>query len=149
MMIETKYLGNVEIDKSKVLTFPSGLPGFIEEKEFVLLNFPGSETFQILQSVGNKELAFIVTNPYHFYNDYEFKLDEQIRENLKIKHTEDVLVLAIVTLKESISQSTMNLKAPLIINREQKCGKQYILNDQTYSMKTLLAPTEELQAKGE
>lgn len=149
MKIETKYLGPVEIDEEKVLTFSSGLPGFTDEKKFALLNFPDSDTFQILQSMKTSNLAFIVTNPYQFYNDYEFKLDKQIRENLQIKQAENVLVLAIVTLKETIYESTMNLKAPLIINRELKYGKQYILNDQTYSMKTLLAPEEELRAKGE
>lgn len=149
MLIETKYLGEVEIDESKLLTFPSGLPGFNDEKQFVLLNFPGSDTFQILQSVANKNLAFIVTNPYHFYDDYEIKLDNQIRTVLQIERPDDVLILAIVTLKDTIYKSTMNLKAPLIINRNSMHGKQYILNDQTYSMKTLLAPTEELRAKGE
>lgn len=149
MIIETKYLGEVEIDKSKILTFQSGLPGFVDEKEFVLLNFPENELFQILQSVNNINLAFIVTNPYEYYSDYEIKLDTQIRENLKIKQTSDVLVLAVVTLKDTIYKSTMNLKAPLIINQELKYGKQYILNDQTYSMKTLLTPSETLRVKGE
>src|SRR5690625_3489191 len=124
MKIETKYLGTVQIDEDKVLTFSHGLPGFDDEKKFVLLNFPSSDLFQILQSITNADLAFIVVNPYHFYHDYEFQLDEKIRKNLEIKASDDVLVLAIVTLKDTIYESTMNLKAPLIINRKLKQGKQ-------------------------
>jgi len=149
MIIKTKYLGDVEIAENKILKFESGLPGFNDEKEFALLNFPGNETFQILQSISNENLAFIVTNPYHFYTDYEFTLNAQIRESLQIEQSDDVLVLAIVTLKDTINKSTMNLKAPIIINRKLKYGKQYIINDDSIPMRALLAPPEEITVKGE
>lgn len=149
MNIETRHLGKIEIDKEKTINFPAGLPGFNDETKFVLLNFPESDTFQTLQSVENKELAFIVTNPYHFYQDYEFSLDDSIREALDIKDVKDVSVLAIVTLQDTLYTSTMNLKAPLIINHNSKKGKQYILNDDDYSMKQVLILQETLQAKGD
>ena len=37
MKIKTAYLGEVEIDPSQILQFEHGIPGFEEEKQFVLL----------------------------------------------------------------------------------------------------------------
>src|SRR5690625_243661 len=126
--VQTKYLGTVEIDKSKIIQFPSGIPGFIDELEFVLLDLPGHSIFQTLQSVKTSELAFIVVNPYHFYKKYEFRLEKYLLESLQIKSEQDVIVLAIVTLKQPFTRSTINLKAPLIINSNVSLGKQYVLN---------------------
>lgn len=137
MKIETKYFGQISVDQNKVIHFVTGLPGFDEEKEFVLLKLSGTslEAFQMLQSIKTPGLAFVVTNPYYFYKDYEFRLNKTIKDLLKIEQQEDVLVLTIVTLKSPFDQSTINLKAPLIINLNRKLGKQYILNDENYPTK--------------
>ncbi|SHF89204.1 flagellar assembly protein FliW [Ornithinibacillus halophilus] len=133
--ILTKYFGEMEIEEDKIINFPSGLPGFIEETSFILLELPGSPVFQILQSIHNRDIAFVVANPYHFYEDYSFDLDDHLLTSLEINTEEDVMVLSIVTLKDPFSTSTINLKAPIIINHMKKRGKQYILNIDDYSIR--------------
>mgnify|MGYP001412447406 CR=1 FL=1 len=135
MIIQTKYLGKIEVDKEKVIYFEEGLPGFVDERQFVLLHLPGNEVFQTMQSVNNPHLAFIVTSPYHFYESYEVKLDDSIIQKLKIKQEEEVAIYTIVTLKDPFHTSTINVKAPLVINLTNQLGKQYILNDEEYSTK--------------
>lgn len=148
MNINTKYLGKMDIDKSKVIQFESGLPGFLEEKEFVMLDIPDNTLLQILQSVATPELAFFVTNPHFFYQDYQFRLDEQVVDMLKIQDKKGIIILSILTIKDPFRLSTINLKAPLIINWPTKLGKQVILNDEKYDMKaTITLPTT--QGKGE
>ncbi len=142
MKLMTKYLGAVEVDPAKILQFPGALPGFPDEKEFIILDLPNNSVFQLLQSTKTEELAFVITNPYFFYKDYEIKLEDDLLNNLQIKEQEDVAVYAIVTLNEPFKNSTMNLQAPLIINANKFIGKQYILNDHRYSSKTPLQPVE-------
>lgn len=139
MKIETKYLGEMEIDESKIIHFESGLPGFLDEKSFVVLDIPGNDVLQILQSVTTPELAFIVTNPHYFYEDYEFKLEDSIVELLGIKKKEEIVVMSILTVRDPFPTSTINLKAPLIINWANKRGKQVVLNDEKYSMKASIS----------
>ena len=139
MKIETKYLGEMEIDESKIIHFESGLPGFLDEKSFVVLDIPGNDVLQILQSVTTPELAFIVTNPHYFYEDYEFKLEDSIVELLGIKKKEEIVVMSILTVRDPFPTSTINLKAPLIINWANKRGKQIVLNDEKYSMKASIS----------
>lgn len=148
MQLQTKYVGNIEVAEDKVIHFPNGLPGFAEEKQFIVLDIPGNPIFLTLQSMMTPDLAFIVTNPYHFYANYEFKLDKNIQEQLQIHSEEDIHVLSIVTLKEPFATSTLNLKAPIIINDKQKLGKQYILLEEDYPTKAPLAEHAE-QVEGE
>lgn len=149
MKIETKYLGDMEITDSKIIQFSSGLPGFIDETKFVLLDLPDNTAFQILQSVNTPSIAFIVTNPYHFYQNYSIDLDDGIISNLQIENDKDVVVLVIVTVKDPFNTSTINLKAPIIINSQTKRGKQYILNMDDYPSKAAIAPSISSAGKGE
>lgn len=149
MHIQTKYLGEIEIEEEKVIHFPAGLPGFVNETEFIILDLSGNPIFQILQSIKSVNTAFIVTNPYHVYQDYSVNLDDQILEFLQINNDKEVVVLTIVTLKKPFDRSTINLKAPIIINAASKRGKQYILNGNNYSTKASIAPINASIVKGE
>ncbi|WP_375153656.1 flagellar assembly protein FliW [Geobacillus stearothermophilus] len=54
MNIDTKYHGTVAVKEEDIICFPHGLPGFADEKRFVLL--PLADTpFVILQSVETPE----------------------------------------------------------------------------------------------
>lgn len=149
MKIQSKYLDELTIDQSKIIQFHSGIPGFLEETEFILLDLPGNTIFQTLQSINTSELAFIVTSPYDFYPDYEFKLNSQLLEKLEIKKKEEIVVLTIVTLVSPFKSSTINLKAPIIINSIRKLGKQHILNDENYPTKALITSSNAAKAKGD
>jgi flagellar assembly factor FliW len=139
MNIETKYFGCMNIDEKKVIRFENGLPGFYDEKAFALIDFPDNPVFQILQSVTAAHVAFIVTNPYHFHKDYEFDLNEQVKEELGISKIEQVKILSILTLRDPFDQSTINLQAPLIMNSELLIGQQVIVSD-NISPRTPLQP---------
>lgn len=149
MKITTKYLGEIEIDESKRIKFESGIPGFPEETSFILLNFPGDQlsAFQVLQSLNTPDLAFIVTNPYYFYEDYEFELEGSLVEQLGIINEEDVIVLTIVTVKSPFSNSTINLKAPLIINYKTRLGKQFILQTDQYETRAPISVPQTEEGK--
>ncbi|RCW74725.1 flagellar assembly protein FliW [Saliterribacillus persicus] len=135
MIIETKYFGEVDIKEEEKIHFPQGLPGFTDEKEFILLNFEDNDLFQVLQSVKQANPAFFVVNPFIFLKDFEFELDDQTIEQLKIESEEDVQVFSIVTLKDPMPASTTNLQAPIVINQKKLIAKQYITKSQKYSTK--------------
>jgi flagellar assembly factor FliW len=135
MIIATKYLGEIEIDKEQLIRFENGLPGFLEEKEFVFLPLSEDGLFSFLQSVTNSELAFITTNPFSVYKDYEFDLPETDEKLLDIKDNKDIFVQVIVTLNKTLEESTVNLQAPLIINGKK--GKQVILDTHQMSKHAL------------
>lgn len=129
MLINTKFLGEVEIKESEILTFEQGLPGFPDNTKFILLALDADLPLALLQSTEEAAISFIVAFPYAFKKDYAFDLSEEDKEQLQIESEDDVLAYSIVTLKESFADSTLNLLAPVIINNRTKQGKQIVLQD--------------------
>ncbi|MRH41973.1 flagellar assembly protein FliW [Aquibacillus halophilus] len=135
MHLHTKYFGEIKVNQQDIITFPQGVPGFQDEKEFVLLPLEDNPVFQVLQSTNEQELAFIVVNPFLFVKDYEFDIDENTIESLDIQSETDVQILSIVSLREPFETSTANLQAPIVINQVKKIGKQYITNIKKFATK--------------
>lgn len=139
MKIKTAYLGEVEIEPSQILQFEHGIPGFEGEKQFVLLPIENNDAFHVLQSIQTEHLAFIVTNPYDITTNYNFEIDEAIVDTLLIENPIEVAVLSIVSLKDTIEQSTINLKAPIVWNTTNNKAKQVILNNDHYEIRHLIS----------
>ncbi|MGB3566281.1 MAG: flagellar assembly protein FliW [Priestia megaterium] len=135
MKISTSYHGDIEIDNQQTLTFNQGIPGFLEETEFVILPLPEAEAFQVLQSIQTKELAFIITDPFQFFLDYDFHLEPQEIEKLQLQQAEDAAVYVLLTMSDSVENITANLQAPVIINTKQQLAKQVILMNTAYETK--------------
>ncbi|WP_130293715.1 flagellar assembly protein FliW [Fictibacillus sp. BK138] len=131
MILHTKFEETIEVNESEILQFEHGLPGFEDEKQFVLLPIEGTP-FSTLQSVTTKELAFFTTNPFLFFKEYDFELIESVQEQLKIKKEADVQVQVILTIQDPLEKSTANLQAPVVINVKKKLAKQVVLSDNRY-----------------
>ncbi|RFB11030.1 flagellar assembly protein FliW [Bacillus sp. HNG] len=132
MKIDTKYHGEIHIDENEVISFINGIPGFLDEKKFVILPFGEDTGISIMQSVGNAQLAFVVTNPFLFYKQYHFIIDDQVVEQLQLESEQDVLVYVILTVQDPFEKTTANLQAPVVINNKKNLGKQVILTNTLY-----------------
>ncbi|MBT2625232.1 flagellar assembly protein FliW [Bacillus sp. HU-1818] len=135
MFIKTKYHGQTNVKEEQMIVFESGLPGFSEEKQFVILPLSEDSPFVVLQSVVTENLAFIVVSPFVFFKDYEFDLSESAAELLEIENIEDVEVMTILTMEEPFEKSTANLLAPIIVNRKNMLAKQVVLHNSSYTTK--------------
>lgn len=147
MNIQTKFHGDIEISTDQLWTFPKGIPGFENEHEFVLLPIEGNNTFQVLQSTNQSEVAFVVTNPYTYVDDYSFEIDEPTIDALQIEKQEDIFVLSVLTLKQPFEKSTINLQAPLIFQMNNRKAKQMILNDNRFNLRHPIGSAIEKGAK--
>ncbi|MER2027844.1 MAG: flagellar assembly protein FliW [Solibacillus sp.] len=143
MKIQTAYMDDIEINEADIIHFQHGLPGFEEERQFILLSISNESIYQVLQSINTKEIAFIVASPFIATKNYSFELDEATVEVLHINHEREVAVLGIVTLKETLASSTINLKAPIVLNTTNKQAKQVILEDSTFTIHYALNPQKE------
>lgn len=135
MKIATKYYGEIEVNREEVITFSKGIPGFLEEEKFTLLPLNDEDVFFLLQSLKTPDLAFMITDPFAFYKEYDFNLASHYMTELDITSEKNVMVYAFVTMRDPFLESTINLQAPLILNREQKRGRQIILTGTDYKTK--------------
>lgn len=143
MRVHTKHFGDLEIDESKIITFPEGLPGFEQVKQFTIIDDKEDSPFKWLQGVDNPQLALVMITPYYFRPDYEVDIADSEVAILEIQDSQDVVVYSIVVIPEDTSRMTANLKAPVLINMKNNRGKQVIMEKGNYSVKHYIL--EELQ----
>lgn len=134
MKIITKFHGEQEINIKEVIHFDSGIPGFPDEKEFIIL--PMIDTpFLVLQSIHTAMVAFIIMDPFIVFEDYEFDLPEEVLNGLEVNSKTDVAIFVILTVQEPFDETTANLQAPIILNQKNKLAKQFIINKSNYTTK--------------
>lgn len=144
MDVSTNRFGTVEIDADRVLTFPSGLLGFRNFTKFVLLQ-PNSEgVFMWLQSAESPELAFVVTDPSLFIQDYEIPIRPDQLKALALESLDDAQVLIIVNRYGT--NLTGNLQGPIVINVSTRIGEQLVLADQRWSTRDKLVDLSQVTA---
>lgn len=139
MEINTASFGKIDLDESKIIHFQDGIPGFENEKRFtVILNEDIDNPFHYLQSVESEDLSFVIMNPFDIFPEYEFNIPQTSKEKLNIENENQVIVYTIVVVPKDIEKMTTNLQGPIIINTDEKKGKQIILDDNRYTTKHLL-----------
>ena len=117
-----------------IISFPLGLLGFEQIKQYHLLARTEEAPFLWLQRLDDRNLGFLVVTPLDCGLTYQPDLHPDDVEFLKLHSPEDALVLNIVTLR-SDQQATLNLKGPVVINRRTLIGKQVVpVNAAEYSV---------------
>lgn len=137
MLINTDYLGEVEVDEEQIYTFSEGLYGFPDSRRFVFVGQMTAEfPFIWMQSLDEDRAVFIVTNPFLFKEDYDFEINEAAVEALGLNGLDEAGVYALVVIPENTQDTTANLKSPVILNLKNKKGRQIILaEDYPYKFK--------------
>jgi flagellar assembly factor FliW len=146
--ISTSRFGEIEIDEANIVHFKDGIPAFEDEHEFVILPYEEESPYYFMQSLKSPELAFLLTVPFLFFQDYSFELDDRTVEELDITNNDKVYYYALITIPNgSIRYMTANLVAPIVLNTENMQAKQVILEKSEYTTKHRLFP-EPAKKKG-
>ena len=134
MNVLTKAYGPIEVNENQKISFPSGLFGFETVKDYVLIDAE-QQPFYWLQSIDEKEIAFVLINPFLFRPDYEMNIDNDELAPIGITDPEKALIFSIVTIPHDGNPMTANLQGPLVINRDSKRGIQAVLTDPRWKTK--------------
>lgn len=123
--IKNTRFGDLDFPSSEVFTFPDGLVGFSDEHEFALIRNGGASNFLWLQSIHNPALAFPITDPLNFVEDYA---PVEIEEDEKIYTT--------VSLSPGNPHDmSLNLAGPISLNLSSRTAKQIVLECEAYTTK--------------
>ena len=142
MKIQTNYFGEVEYSREDVVTFPAGLYGFEEEKEYLMIPFEGSSILYSLQSVKTPMLSFILLHPFSLDPGYAPVLQPEELKTLKVEKSEDLYYYVLCALKTPSSESTVNMRCPVAINPDTQTAMQVVLEDDRWQMRQRLAEFE-------
>ena len=124
--IQTTRFGELELPATSVIDLFAGLIGFPQFHHFVIIDY--TAPFSWLQSTQSSELAFVIINAAEFGENYVFDLPVTDRD-LDIQPTDEVAIFNIASIRPNPGDSTVNLKAPVIVNLRNRRGRQIILDD--------------------
>ena len=134
MIIQTTRFGEINIENQEIICFSNGIPGFPSLQKYTLIIIENSP-FYFLQSVENGSLAFIMVSPFEFYPMYEFELSSSVLFELGNPKIDEIRVLNIATVPDSLKDATVNLIAPIVWNATTRRAAQVILQDTVYHTK--------------
>ncbi len=136
MKITTKLFKEIEVDEDKLITFPQGIIGFPELKDFLLIHDSESEGgIRWMQSIQEPAFAMPVIDPLIVMPDYNPCIEDDLLTPLGKMTDDNTLVLVTITVPHEIENMTVNLKAPIIINGENRIANQIIAEDDRYVVK--------------
>ena len=144
--IATRYFGEVEIEEEKIIHFDDGIPGFDEYKDYTIIYDIESDresTFSWLQCVTEQELAFPIVNPFRVREDFNPIVEDELLKQLGDYEMEDLAVFLIATVPSDVTKTTVNLKAPIIINTKNQKAIQIIVENEDYEIRHALIKEDE------
>lgn len=125
MKLFTRDLGEIEIDEKDIVTFTGPIFGFEKYRRFVFLYQEDlSEHFIWLQSVEEPQLCFILVQPDLITDHYTPELPPEAKTLLG---DGDYMCWLIVSLREPFTDSTVNLRSPIVVNPELRQAAQFVL----------------------
>lgn len=128
MKVDTRVFGEIDIEEEKILTFEDGIIGFPDLKRFAIV-FDEEKKSEIswLQSLDEPVFAMPVMNPLVIKKDYNPTVEEELLKSLGNLMPDNMLVLVTVTVPQEIEKISMNLKAPIVINADERKAAQVIV----------------------
>jgi len=140
LKVKSSRFGEVEVPADRVITLPQGMIGFPQLRRYVLIRHRDDSPFFWLQSLEAAELAFVVVNPLLFDAAYKFTLSNAETKLLNAEDPSQIQVWVVVTIPVGKpDKMTANLKAPVVINLQNRQAAQIILDDAKYSVRQPLA----------
>jgi len=118
MRIKNLQFGEIEFDENMIIEFKEGIIGFENLKKFILINAE-DDLFYWLTSVDEPEIVFPLFG-------IRVIMEEDYPQE---KNCEP---FGIVKLNQDPAKVTINLKAPVYIDQNEKSGFQRILDDEKY-----------------
>ncbi len=123
MKIKTDQFGEIEFDDDIIIEFGEGIIGFENLKKFILISEEDG-LFYWLTSVEEPQIVFPLFPAILLEENYPSE--------------ENCEAFGIVKLSKDVSEITINLKAPIYINHDEKRGFQKIIDNDKFEIERKL-----------
>lgn len=140
MIVQSTRFGELDVPDGQILDFSQGIMGFPEEKRFALMEYKPDSPFYFLQSLTDPDLTFLMINPFAFFNDYEFDMDDALMTEIGVTADNPPTVFNIATVKDKIENMTVNLAGPVLVNLRDRKAAQWVIEKTQFPTKYPLFP---------
>jgi flagellar assembly factor FliW len=109
-----------------IIDLAAPMPGFPAHRKFVLVRLNNEGLLYAFTSVEDPELRFLVAPPEPFFPDYAPEIENEVFAALNTKDPDRLLILVVITA--GVSETTANLLAPIVVDRDTRRAMQVVLN---------------------
>ncbi|MFF5232000.1 flagellar assembly protein FliW [Dactylosporangium sp. NPDC000521] len=131
-------MGQPETTTLPVIDFVAPMPGFPDDRRFVLVRLEDTGMLYALTSVDSAGLRFLVVPPAQFFPDYAPEVDDDALAALGVSDAEGLLVLLVVTAGDGVQDATVNLMAPIVLDQQSRRAVQLVLTRSGLSVRQKL-----------
>ncbi len=132
--VDSTRFADIEVDEDRVLFFPDGIIGFESFKRFALVA-QGESALMWLQSLDEPSLAFVVADPLEYYRGYQPDFEEDVVKSLGASSSDELGFWAIAVIPPDPSRATLNLRAPIAVNKTKRLARQIVTTDPRFPIK--------------
>ena len=136
LVVDSKPFGQIKVTQEEVVHFPEGIFAFEGLQDYILIPTKKNLSFKWLQSVKEKNIAFLLTDPTELLPDYSPKVP---KENLSLigleasEETQEINTFCIVTVpNHHPEQMTINLQGPILMNGKTMLAGQFVSEDDAH-----------------
>jgi flagellar assembly factor FliW len=119
-----------------ILDMASPMLGFPAHRQFVLVRLNDAGLLYAFTSVDDPELRFLVAPPEPFFPDYAPELENATLAALNTKDPDRLLVMVVITA--GVNETTANLLAPIIVDRDTRRAIQVVLADANLPVRAVM-----------
>jgi flagellar assembly factor FliW len=101
------------------------MPGFPAHRQFVLVRLNDDGLLYAFTSIDDPGLRFLVVPPEPFFPDYAPEIENDVFAALNTKDPDRLLVMVVITA--GVNETTANLLAPIIVDRDSHRAMQVVL----------------------
>ena len=134
-IVKNEHCAIKELHSDNIFTFPEGILGFENIRDYIFLMNDKVAPFMFMQALDESNLSFVCIEAFKICPDYNIKLPEATVEGLGIVDPNDLLVVALVTVRKDVVDTTANLMSPIVVNLKTSKAQQVILDNSEYPVR--------------
>ena len=141
MTVEFPIDGLLEVSFKNRFRLIGGIPGVTEHEYFIVVPSQKAEPFYWLLDEGDQRIFLLILDPQVVFQNYNPRINRADLQTAGINE-EDYYLYCIVNFADP-DNPTINLRSPIVLGKESHVGRQMILQDDQYDIRTpLLVHTE-------
>ena len=114
------------------------MPGFPAHREFALVRLHEAGLLYAFTSIDDPELRFLVAPPEPFFPDYAPEIENEVFAALNAKDPDRLLLMVVISA--GVNETTANLLAPIVVDRDSRRAVQVILHDTDLPVRAVMRP---------
>jgi flagellar assembly factor FliW len=119
-----------ETDDLPIIQFVRPIPGFPDHVRYVLTRVADDGLLYVLRSLDDPSVRFLVIAPIPFFPDYAPEIDDDTLDLLDVHDADRLVVLLVVSAGTSAAEATVNLLAPIVVDRVSRRATQVLLHEE-------------------